>query len=54
MESSALYGLAEVLGHDAITVCLIIANRMNKTFIGDYHSVLDDLISSFLNTTRKL
>ncbi|MFA6126968.1 MAG: nucleoside phosphorylase [Bacteroidales bacterium] len=49
MESSALYGLAEILGHDALTVCLIIANRMAGSFIGDYNPLLDKLIANMLD-----
>jgi uridine phosphorylase len=49
MESSALYGLSEVLGHDALTVCLIIANRMTGNFTGDYHSAMEGLIHNMLN-----
>ncbi len=36
MESSALHGLSEILGHKAMTVCLIIANRLTKQFHDNY------------------
>ncbi|MCF0206836.1 MAG: nucleoside phosphorylase, partial [Bacteroidales bacterium] len=32
MESSAIFGLSQLLGHKAATVCLIIANRYAKEF----------------------
>ncbi len=32
MESSALYGLAKLLGHHAVTLCLIVAGRATKEF----------------------
>jgi uridine phosphorylase len=50
MESSALYGLAEVLQHEAITVCLIIANRMKGEFLGDYSSTINQLFCQTLNS----
>jgi len=36
MEGSALAGLSLLLGHNAITICTIIANRANKTALVDY------------------
>jgi len=50
MECSALYGLSKILGHKALTVCLIIANRSVKTFIGDYSKKMKDLIHDILNS----
>jgi uridine phosphorylase len=50
MESSALYGLSEVLNHNALTVCLIIANRMTGDFIGNYSTAMDDLIIKTFNS----
>ena len=37
METSAIYGLSKLMGHNALTVCLIIANRADGTFLNDYH-----------------
>lgn len=37
METSAIYGLSRIMGHNALTVCLIIANRADGTFLSDYH-----------------
>lgn len=53
MESSALYGLSELLGHEALTICLIIANRMTGDFLGDYRQAIDDLIDKSLNSLIK-
>jgi uridine phosphorylase len=50
MESSALYGLSEILGHEAFTVCLILANRTTGEFITDYKRAMQDLIQYILNT----
>lgn len=49
MESSAIYGLSKLLGHHAVTVCAIIANRANKTYSKDYHPVMEKLILTVLN-----
>jgi len=51
MESSALYGLGKLLNHEALTVCLIIANRMTGDFKGDYSSTMNDLIANVLQKT---
>ncbi|MCQ2361140.1 MAG: nucleoside phosphorylase [Paludibacteraceae bacterium] len=48
MESSALAGLAGMLGHQAATVCLIIANRVGKRFIGDYKPKMRELVETVL------
>ncbi len=49
METSAIYGLAKLLGHNALTVCLIIANRPTGKFLSDYHPQMHDLIKTMLN-----
>ncbi len=49
MESSALYGLSKMLGHEATTVCLIIANRITKNSIVDYHPYMKELVLDVLN-----
>ncbi|WP_423127334.1 nucleoside phosphorylase [Gaoshiqia sp. Z1-71] len=49
MECSAIYGLAALLGHHALTVCLIIANRLSKNANGDYHKEMKKLIKLILD-----
>lgn len=49
METSALYGLAALLGHQATTVCAIIANRYRKAYSKDYHKVIDELVELVLD-----
>lgn len=49
MESSAIFGLSRLLGHHAVTVCAIIANRANKTYSKDYHPVIESLIKTVLD-----
>jgi uridine phosphorylase len=44
MESSAIYGLARMLGHHALTVCLIIANRVTRETNESYHPEMEKLI----------
>lgn len=54
MESSALYGLSDILGHSALTVCLIIANRARKEYIGDYKEPMRKLALTILEEVTKL
>lgn len=49
MESSAIYGLSKMLGHEALTVCLIIANRVTLTANENYRSEMKRLIQKVLN-----
>lgn len=49
METSALYGLGKLLGHNCLTVCVIIANRVRKEFTGDYKKSVEVLIENCLN-----
>lgn len=49
METSALYGLSKLLGHQALTVCVIIANRVRKEFTSDYKKSVEILIENTLN-----
>lgn len=49
MESSAIYGLSRMLGHEALTVCLIIANRVTKTASEDYRDEMKKLIKDVLD-----
>jgi uridine phosphorylase len=44
METSALYGLGKMLGHETLTVCTIVANRVNQTYAEDYHRDIEKLI----------
>jgi uridine phosphorylase len=50
METSALYGLGKLLGHNCLTICVIIANRMRKEFTQDYTKSIALLIENCLNT----
>jgi uridine phosphorylase len=43
MESSAIYGLSALLGHKALTICLVIGNRVTGEFVQDYKPLMSDL-----------
>ncbi len=49
MESSAVAGLSHLLGHKAMTVCLVIANRYAKEMDTDYKSLMKKLILKVLD-----
>ncbi|HAX95026.1 MAG TPA: phosphorylase [Prolixibacteraceae bacterium] len=49
MESSAIYGLSRMLGHEALTICLIIANRVTREANENYHSEMKKLIRVVLD-----
>jgi len=49
METSAIYGLSKLLGHNALSLNAIIANRANGTFSEDPTKIVEDLIEYTLN-----
>ena len=49
MESSALAGLAALLGHRAMTCCMVIANRYAKEMNTEYKNSIDNLIQLVLD-----
>ena len=49
MESSALAGLAALLGHRAMTCCMVIANRYAKEMNTEYKNSIDTLIQLVLD-----
>lgn len=48
MESSALAGLSSILGHRAMTCCMVIANRYAQEMNTGYKNQIDDLIEIVL------
>ena len=44
METSAIYGLSKLLGHNAVSMNAIIANRANGTFSENPYKVVENLI----------
>lgn len=49
MESSAVAGLAALLGHRALTVCMVIANRLAREADTSYKNSIDDLVSTVVS-----
>jgi len=49
MECSAIYGLSKLLGHKAITVCLVIANRFTGKYNSNYKKNMGELIKHTLD-----
>ncbi len=49
MESSAIAGLSTLLGHRALTVCMVIANRVAKEANTGYKNQIGDLIQIVLD-----
>jgi len=49
MECSAIYGLSKLLGHKALTVCIIIANRVSKKANENYKPVMIKLVQKVLD-----
>lgn len=48
MESAPLQGLSRLMGHKAMTVCSIIANRMRHDATPNYKTAIHDLIATVL------
>jgi uridine phosphorylase len=44
METSALYYLGQTLGHNTLTICALIGNRLNKQYSKDYKRTVEKLI----------
>ena len=49
MESSALAGMASLLGHEAMTCCMVIANRYAHKMNTEYKNSIDTLIKLVLD-----
>lgn len=49
MECSAIYGLSKLMGHNAATVCCLIANRLAGTYSKDYKASVKQLVEHVLN-----
>lgn len=54
METSALYALSAMLGHNALTVCDIIANRINDDFNPDYKTSIKHLVGEIIDRIASL
>lgn len=54
METSALYGLGKMLGHNTLTLTNIVANRVDKTHSLNYRAVMEQLIEKVLDRLSAL
>lgn len=50
MESSAIYALGRSLGYKTLTICLVLANRNNGTFIREYENIMSSAAEKILAT----
>lgn len=48
METSALYGLGRSLGHNVLTVCAVIANRITETYSSNHQKPINKLVTLLL------
>ena len=49
METSALYGMSKVLGHQCLSISAIVANRITKEFTKDGDALVEKLIEKSLD-----
>jgi len=54
METSAIYGLGNMLGHQCLSLNVIVANRISKTFSGDGLLAVQRLIEKSLEVVRSI
>ncbi len=48
METSAIYGLGRLLGHQCLSLSTIVANRINKQFSKDGDAAVENMIKKSL------
>lgn len=53
MEASAIAGLAAHLGHRALTICGVIAQRVDGGSKADYHTIIEKLVETALQRITK-
>jgi len=53
METAAIYGLSQLMGHNALSLNAIIANRATGTFSADPYKAVDELIKYTLEKLTK-
>ena len=44
METAALYGLGKLLGHQCLTICAILANRIQQQYSKNYKKTISEMI----------
>lgn len=53
METSAIYGMGKVLGHQCLSLSAIVANRISKEFSKDGNAAVENLIKTALEIVEK-
>lgn len=54
METAGIYGLSDILGHDALSISALLANRMNGEFHPNPQKVVDEMIEHSLQIIASL
>lgn len=54
METSAIYGLGKMLGHQCLSISTIVANRIHQTFSSDGTAAVDNMIQKSLAIIEKI
>lgn len=54
METSALYGLGKILGHQCLSISTVINNRIRKEFSADIEKAIDKMIRDALAVIEKI
>lgn len=54
METSAIYGLGKILGHQCLSLSAIVANRVEKKFSKDGNAAVENLIKQTLERITQL
>jgi uridine phosphorylase len=54
METSAIYGLGKLLGHQCVSISTIVANRIKKEFSKNHDAAVENMIKKSLEIISKL
>jgi uridine phosphorylase len=54
METSAMYGLSKVLGHNCLSISNVIDNRVHKNFSADSKGAMDNMIKKSLEIIERM
>ena len=54
MESSAIFGLCKLLGHDCVSINVVVANRMIQQYSKDSHAAVDVMIEKALGVVSEV
>jgi uridine phosphorylase len=54
METSAIYGLGKMLGHQCISISTVVNNRVHQTFSADTATAIDQMIQRSLAIIEKI